>query len=236
VRSGASGGTGPPSAGAAQRRLHLDFDRLEKQAFRKFYDDGLVDVCFGLTMVGVSLGSVAHDVFGSEAVGLLVMAGLAAALVIVFSVTRRRVVTPRLGAFTPGRARRRRITTARLVLLGSAAAGVAAFGLGVVGSRQGAPHPVEVVLPVLWFVNAVVVMGAVAYFLDVPRFALYGVLFGLVGPLMIWPDVLWDVRLPPVAAFALPALPMVAIGSSKLHRFLRDHPVPETDLGDDGAR
>lgn len=213
-----------------------DLEDLEKRAFRRFYDDGMFDVFFGLMLIGLSLGSWVQDGLGSEFVALMVMTGIATVLVVALATLRHRLVRPRLGEFTPGPARRRRITITRLVLIGSAVFGVVAFGLGVVAGRHdAAPTAVEVVLPLVWFVNAVAVLGSMAYLLDVPRFAFYGVLFGLVGPLLIWPDVLWDVRVPPGAAFALPALPMLGIGLWKLRRFLRDYPVqPEGEEPDRG--
>jgi hypothetical protein len=93
---------------------------------------------------------------------------------------------------------------------------------------------IEVMVPLLWLINAVVVMGAMAYYLDVPRFYLYGFLFGLAMPLLIWSDVLWDVEVPVWIAFGVPGLIIVAVGLWKLNGFLRNYPplpaVEETDL------
>jgi len=206
-----------------------DLKSLEKQAFRKFYEDGLFDVLFGLLMVGMSVGAVVQDWLDSEALSLLFMLGIAVVLVTFFKVARVRLLRSRLGHFTPGPGRRRKITTTRLILLASAVLGVVAFGVSAVASSGGiTAAAVEVWLPVVWFVNATVVLGAMAYLLDVPRFYLYGVLFGLVGPLLIWPDVLWDFRVPPPIAFGVPAVPIVVIGLWKLARFLRDYPVQPT--------
>ena len=112
-----------------------------------------------------------------------------------------------------------------------------AFGFCTVAGGDGvSPTALEVLLPLVWFVHATVVLGAMAYLLDVPRFYLYGVLFGLVGPVLIWPDVLWDFRVPPSLAFGIPAAPIIAIGVWKLVHFLRTYPIQviperETDLG-----
>jgi hypothetical protein len=147
-------------------------------------------------------------------------------------------VRPRLGDFRPRPERRRKITATRLVLLGSFVLGVVVFGIvGIAGGTGTPPTAVEVLLPLVWFVNATVVLGLMAYLLDVPRFYLYGVLFGLVGPLLIWPDLLWDVRVPPPLAFGIPAAPILAIGVWKLVHFLRAFPVqaapePEANLGE----
>lgn len=203
-----------------------DLEELEKQAFRRFYDDGLLDLLLGLMMVGMSLGYYVQEWLDSEVAGLSAMLGVAVVLVATLKVSRTRLLDSRLGRFTPADRRRRKIRRTRLALLGSAALGVIAFALGAVGQSDGqSMASVEVLLPLLWFVNATVVLGITAYLLDVPRFALYGILFGLVGPLQIWPDVLWDVRVPPPLAFGLPAMPIIAIGLWRLMRFLRDYPV-----------
>lgn len=214
-----------------------DLDALERHAFSKFYEDGLFDLLFGLVMIAVSLGAVVQDWLDSELASLAVMFTVTGALVLAFQALRLRWVRPRLGDFRPAPRRRRRITVTRLALLGSFILGVVAFGvIGISGGTGVPPTGVEVVLPVVWFVNATVVLGLMAYLLDVPRFYLYGVLFGLVGPLLIWPDVLWDVRVPPALVFGVAALPILAIGAWKLAHFLRTYPVPaaepEADLGE----
>jgi hypothetical protein len=203
-----------------------DLEELEKQSFRRFYDDGLLDVLLGLMMIGLSFGYSAQEWFGSEAVGLLVMVGIATVLVGGIKFARTRLLRRRLGRFTPGPRRRRKIGAVRLVLLASVVLGVAGFALGAVAPREGlSVAAVEVLFPLVWFLNATIVLGVAAHLLDVPRLALYGVLFGLVGPLLIWPDAIWDVRIPPLLAFGIPAVPIVAIGLWRLARFLEEYPV-----------
>jgi hypothetical protein len=214
------------SSGEIMEAHLTDLETLERQTFRRFYDDGLLDLLLGLMLIGISFASVVQDWLGSEAISLLLMVAIAAALVAALKVGRAKLLKERLGRFTPAPQRRRKITMARLVLLGSMVVGVAGFALGAVAGTEGvSATTAEIVLPLVWFVNATVVMGLAAYLLDVPRFALYGLLFGMVGPLLIWPDVMWDVRVPPPLAFGIPAVPIVCIGLWKLMRFLKDYPV-----------
>ena len=138
---------------------------------------------------------------------------------------RRQLLLSRLGTFRPGPERRRRIAATRLALLGSvvvglvvAVAGAAAYGPGISISSF------EILMPLVWFLNAVVVMGAMAYFLDVPRFLLLGFVFGLAMPLLVWPDVVWGIRVSPAVAFGAPAAVIVGVGLVKLRRFLREYP------------
>jgi hypothetical protein len=202
-----------------------DLKVLERDAFRKFYEDGLFDVFFGLMLTTMAIGAVVSDSLGSEGAGMLAMLGISVILVVLLMVTRRRLLLARLGSFQPGPDRRRKISASRLALLGSVIAGVVltAFATAAYGDDVSIAS-FEVAMPVLWFINAVVVMGAMAHFLDVPRFYVYGVLFGLAMPLLVWPDVVWDISIPPWVAFGAPGVVIVAIGLFKLRRFLRQYP------------
>jgi hypothetical protein len=203
-----------------------DLTNLEKQAFRRFYEDGLFDIFLGLMLGTMAIGALVTDWSGSEVSGMLVMFGIALVGVVSLMQVRRRLLSSRLGEFKPGPARQRRIHITRLALLGSVVIGVILFG--VVAAGDTSIVSLEVLMPLVWFLNAVIVLGAMAYFLDVPRFYLYGFLFGLAMPVLVWPDVLWDYRVVPWIAFGVPAVIVVAIGVFKLTRFLRDYPVRST--------
>ncbi len=210
-----------------------DLERLEKQAFRRFYEDGLFDVFLGLMLAAMAVGALITDWVASETVGVAIMAGVAFLLVTVLLGVRRRLLRSRLGEFKPVPRRRRRITLTRLALLASALAGVIAFVVAAVAYRDTVPlASLEVFMPLGWFLNAVVVFGAMAYFLDVPRFYVYGLLFGAAMPLLVWPDVFFDVRLPAWVAFGSPAVVITTVGLVKLGRFLRNYPIPESLRGD----
>lgn len=200
-----------------------DLKALEKQAFRRFYEDGIFDIFLGVMLATMAVGAPIADWTGSEFTGLAVMFGIAVVSVIVLMAVRRRLLAARLGGFTPGPARRRRISAVRLALLASVVIGLLLFAVLALGDVSIAS--LEVLMPVIWFINAVVVLGAMAYLLDVPRFYLYGFLFGMVMPVMIWPDVLWDYRIPPVIALGVPALVVIVVGLFKLTSFLRNYPV-----------
>jgi hypothetical protein len=213
---------------------HSDLKALERRAFSRFYEDGLFDLLLGAMLLVTAVGFAVQEQSDNELLSLGVMLAIAAALVGSFMVLRNRVVRPRLGEFRPGPERRRRIGVMRIALLVSCALGVAAFAFAIVAGPAGAPLDIGVVLPVVWFLNATIVLGVMAAMLDVPRLALYGILFGLVGPLLIWPDVVWGVGLSPLLAFAVPALPILVVGAWKLVRFLRAYPIREEPAGESG--
>jgi hypothetical protein len=199
-----------------------DLKSLEKQAFRRFYEDGLFDIFLGVMLGTMAVGAIATDAIGNEFAGLLIMVAVAMVIVVTLMVVRRRLLAARLGEFTPGPARRRRISVVRLALLGSVVIGLLLFAVVAIGDVS--VTSLEVLMPAIWFVNAVVVLGAMAYLLDVPRFYLYGFLFGTVMPVMIWPDVLWGYRIPPAVAMGIPALVAIVIGLFKLTSFLKNYP------------
>lgn len=203
-----------------------NLELLERDAFRKFYGDGLMDVFFGLMLATMAIGGLVTGWFGSELIGILVMLGAALLLVTVLLRVRRRLLRARLGEFSPGPERRRKVTRVRMALLGSVVVGlIAAVLLAAFYREDVSVVSIDVLVPLLWFVNAVVVMAAMAAWLNVPRFYVYGFLFGLAMPLLVLPDVFWDVTVPAWAAFGAPAVVMVAVGLFKLRRFLRDYPV-----------
>lgn len=208
-----------------------DLKALEKQAFRRFYEDGIFDIFLGVMLATMALGALITDWTGKELGGLAVMFAMAVMAVVGLTVVRRRLLATRLGEFKPGPARRQRITLTRLALLGSVVIGLLLFAVVAIGDVS--ISSLEALMPAVWFINAVVVLGAMAYLLDVPRFYLYGFLFGMVMPLMIWPDVLWDFRISPAVAFGIPALIVIGIGVFKLRSFLRNYPVQTTAEGFD---
>lgn len=212
-----------------------DLEALERDAFRRFYEDGLLDVFFGLMLMTMAVGSVLNEVFESEWQGLIGMLVIALVLVVWTQLQRRRLLRSRLGSFVPGPERRRKITMTRVALLASVALGlVLAILVSAIYSDTITVTDIEIIMPAVWFVNAVLVLGAMAYFLDVPRLYFYGFLFGSAMPLLILPDVLWDIEIPAWVAFGAPGLIMVIIGLVLLKRFLAAHPPLEREDGGAG--
>lgn len=205
-----------------------DLDALERAAFRKFHEDGLLDVFLGLLLALMPLSALLSGVV-SESVSTLIYAATLIVLVVALSVLRPRLVRPRLGSFTPSRARRQKIRWTRLFFVASFALGLLVWAIFAAGEGEG----MLAIMPFVWLVNCVVVFGAAAYFLEIPRLLLYGLLFG--GPLAIDGVIRMttEARLPLVLTFVLPGLIIVTIGLVKLVRFLRDYPLPSPE-GDGG--
>jgi hypothetical protein len=205
-----------------------DLKRLERDAFRRFYEDGVFDIFIGSMLLVFFVSTSMWEVLGDGAASYVGMLVVAPVVTVPLFMYRRRLLRSRLGSFQPGPARRRRISGTRWILLGSVVVGIVAFGITAMVHGGGASADLmDVLVPVLWFVNAVVVFGAMAYFLDVPRFAVYGLLLGLIMPLLIWPDVLWGIDVEAWLLFGIAGLAIIGFGLVKLRRFLRQYPAPE---------
>jgi MFS family permease len=200
-----------------------ELETLEREVFRKFHEDGLFDIYLGALLGIMGAAGWLTEVFDSPAWGMTLYASLVLLVMGAFALARRRIVKPRLGTFKPSAPRKRKITMVRLVLLGSVIVGLLLFW--AFAEANSGVDTLRAFMPAIWFANAMVVFGAIGYYLDVPRFYLYGVLFGL--PLAVDTALTRyaDVSLPPAALFGVAGLITIAVGAYKFAGFLRDYPV-----------
>jgi hypothetical protein len=102
--------------------------------------------------------------------------------------------------------------------------GLAAMGDGLPDWMRGVPLPLFI-----WPVQTIVVFGLAAYFLDIPRFYLYGVLYGL--PLPFGVALAQNTELSGLGSMAItyivPVGIMVLTGVVLFIRFLRAYPKPD---------
>ena len=212
-----------------------DLKTLERDAFRKFYDDGIFDIYVGTMLIVMGVAAALTDRMNSEALSMLLILGLAVAVTVPLLLWRRHLLRSRLGEFKPGPARRRKISATRIVLFGSVLLGVLAFAVAAIAYRSDSSVDVAgLVVPLLWILNSMIVFGAMAYLLDVPRFYFHAVVIGFAMPILIWPDVLWDTRVPPWFAFGAPGLIVAGVGLYRLIHFLRDYPALGTEVAGNG--
>lgn len=202
-----------------------DLKTLEREAFRKSFEDGLFDVFLGLVLALLAVSGAIDLLDLSDGVSLVVTIALYGSVTGGMIWVRHRVVRPRLGTFRPGPTRMRRIQATRLVLAASVALGLCVAALPALGPP---PAGISRWLPFILLANSVIVFGLMAYFLDVPRFLLYGFLFPAPLIAIFWwgPLTLAETLL----AFGVPIAIIVGTGLHKLARFLRDYPVRDTGV------
>ena len=159
----------------------ISLKEAEKKAFRATLNDGLWDVflgCFLLMLVIAPFLSSSLGDFWSSAI-FVPFWGL---VYLVIWQVRKRVVAPRIGTATFGRARKNRLKKFTIVML---VVNIAAFVLGIVaaanvGRVSGRMTSILFGLLLLCF------FSLAAYFLDLGRFYTYGLLAGVAPPIGEW--------------------------------------------------
>jgi hypothetical protein len=155
----------------------LNLHDIERRGWRATLQGGLTEILFGILMLGGATSYVLSD-FGapSSASSGALLAACALGLLLTY-VLRRRYVAPRVGRARFSAARRRRLRRMRVLLAACVAVTVGLVVATVLAGRANAG-----VLGVLHgyriaaVVSAVVLvpLGALALFLDHPRFLLLG--------------------------------------------------------------
>ena len=215
----------------------INLKELERRAFRSTFQDGLWDIFLGLLLLNVGIGTVVGGMLGDAELPpaslvriMLIIVPWPFVVLIAFWAGKKFITTPRIGLVKFGPQRKAKMRNMRAVLFVSVLLlvimvfwGWAAMGNGLPQWMRGIPLPLYV-----WPVQTIVVFGLAAYFLDVPRFYAYGVLYGLplpVGMLLVKnTDVtaLGSV----VITYGVPVGVMVLIGMILFVRFLRQYPAP----------
>jgi hypothetical protein len=197
----------------------VDLGRIEADAYRSRFDDGLIDLFLGISLVWVGASWLWLE-------GIAAFAGLVPALAVVpFLEARRRFLERRAGhvRFADRRRRWERRTLAWLVLAGAVLAGVAMVLIALdLGDSDIAAGPGVIAL-----LLAVLSLG-LAWLTTSLRFAAYGAVLVVAGTIAALTD-------------ANPGLPvlvggMVATmwGAVVLIRFVGNHPA-DTAVRDDAS-
>ncbi|MCJ7531544.1 MAG: hypothetical protein MUO64_11010 [Anaerolineales bacterium] len=114
------------------------------------------------------------------------------------------------------------------MLFASVAFGLVVFFLtaAVYQNNFGQGLPWDVIFPLIFVLNMLVVGGLAAYFLDYPRLYLIAVLFTIPLPITILVKRTLGFEVD-FTAFTIPALIIICMGLFYLARFLREYPVVE---------
>ena len=152
----------------------ISLKEAERKAYRAVADDGLWDVLLGCFVLLFALAPLLSEPLGDfwSSMIFLPFWGLVYGAIWLL---RRRVLAPRIGRATLGRARRARLSRFTRVLL---AVNVLALILGVIVALNYASVPGLLVAGLLGAALLIAFTFA-AYLLDFPRFYVYGLLLGL---------------------------------------------------------
>lgn len=186
---------------------------IERRAWLSYHEDGLLDLAFGLLLIFSFAGSVV-DRYRYVAYVLLLLVGPLLAF------AKRKITVPRLGdvQFSHERkARKRHVVVVIAGLVGATAALVLVFG----DHEWLRAHPA--IVACLFAVMIFLAFAAVAYWMQLRRMYVVGLLFGAAFGL----TELADTTIPLLVAGAIVA----TNGTVRLVQFLRSHPLSQ-DLTD----
>lgn len=196
-----------------------DLKAIERRAYRATFQDGLWDIYLGLVFMAFGLGPVVRQLGASDDAAIIVHLVMLTIAIAIMLVGKKYVTTPRIGRVRFGAQRRRKLNKARLVLAASVLAGLVVLAaltndsLGLTG------------LSVAFGVNILVVLGAMAYFMDYDRLFYYALLWALSLPVGLALEKNTALSDAPTV-FLVTGGVAVVVGSAYLVRFVRTYALP----------
>ncbi len=193
----------------------VDLTQLERKAWQSYHEDGLMETAFGLILVTAFLASIADQYRYVAYVALVLIGPLLA-------VAKRRITAPRLGAveFGPGRkARKLRV----VVFIATLVAATALLPLLLGGGTWPSDHPTG--MGIILGMLVVLAFSAIAYWLQLRRIYVVGVIFAIA----FTSSILLDVSLPLLIGGGIVSL----FGLWRLFHFIQTNPKASEGTSDD---
>jgi len=202
---------------------NINLKEIERKAFRSTFQDGLWDMYLGFLLLIMGMGPVLPALNTSVMWTLVILLMLSVLAWLAFWAGKKFITTPRMGLVRFGPQRKAKLKKTRAVLFLSALLGVIMFVLRAMWKMEWAAIPIPAYV---WAVQAIVVFGLGAYFLDVSRFYAYGMLYAI--PIPVGIVLLQNTGLPGLMflPFGVSGGVMVIIGVVLFIRFLRDYRIP----------
>lgn len=204
----------------------ISLKEAERKAFKTKVDDGLWDILLGsyflMFVIAIYLSPSLGDFWSSA----IFIPGLGLVYLVIW-VIRKYIVTPRIGRVKFGRGRQARLMRFTMVML---AINIIAFILGIVASLTFGKFPGQA-FTAFFGLMLLMAFSIGAYFLDIVRFYIYGLLVGL-GPML--GEWLWNQGY--VAHHGIPIIfgsaagIMIIVGLVVFFRLIHDNPVLEDGL------
>lgn len=202
-----------------QHEPHYDLKEIERRAYRATFQDGLWDIYLGLVFIAFGLGPVVRQLGASEGTAMLVHIGMMLVALLLIIAGKKFITMPRIGRVKFGPQRTRKLTRVRIVLAASVVLGLVVFA--ALSSDSLGLTALMVIFPV----NILVVMGAMAYFMDYDRLFIYAVLWALSFPVGVVLEKNTALSDAPTVFIVTGGIAVVA-GCVYFSRFLRDYALP----------
>ena len=203
---------------------NIDLKGIEKKAWRSTLEDGILDIYFGISVLGLGMGMTLSPVLPNPfnkfiGIGLF------------FFLTAKKYITqPRLGKVKFGFKRKGRKLKTLIVLAINLIILLILFLIRFINPELSLEFPgyLDVLILGLLFITAPVFFAA--YFLQYPRFYFIGLLVGL----SFFLSDLFSFFIPEpfdaLSAFSIVSCTIIFIGLVSLIKFIRKYPLPKEEL------
>jgi len=155
----------------------LSLHNIERRSWKATMHGGLLEILFGIMLLASASSYLVTDLGAPSAAGTATLIALHIVGLLLMLWMRRRYIVPRVGRAVFGNTRKRRLRWMRVLLAVCVLATVALVVLTVLARRTGisllgpiGDAPVVAIVAVI----VLVPLGALAFFLDTPRFLLLG--------------------------------------------------------------
>jgi hypothetical protein len=189
----------------------LELEDIEKKAWRSFFQDGLFDIFFALLFIISGIGQIYDSVFIS--LSILIVVGI-------FAAGKHFITIPRLGIVKFGKKRIEKQMMAYVALLITFIATLVIFILSASGQFN-----LAINFSTILMIMFLAIFGSLAYFLDVPMFLLYGLMFAAGEYTMRNYDDITGAMI----LFIFGAV-LLSIGFYQMVQFMRKFPLPEREV------
>jgi len=200
----------------------ISMRETERKVFKTTFDDGLWDILLGCYFLGFVIALYLSPTLGdfwSSAVTIPILGLTFLGIYLI----RKYIVNPRIGIVKFGRVRKTKLARFTIVML---VINAIAFILGIIAAMNFGIVPGQV-YSIIFGMIILICFSFAAYFLDISRFYIYGLLVGL-APLVgewLWSHGYANHHGFPIT-FGIMASIMILIGLVIFIRILRNNPIP----------
>jgi hypothetical protein len=198
---------------------------IERKAWKSCYQDGMWDIFLGLVLLSFGIIPLLEEFGVPDILGYIIVF---APTYILFYAGKKYITVPRGGIVKFGPTRKMKNFKLVLILLISVI-----FGLVVMllTTTDLFPYKTEIsIWPIIFAINALIVLSLMAYFLDFPRLYIYSIFFATSIFLVEISRSHVGSMYNTILGFGLPGVVMVLVGLLHLIRFIRRYPLPKKEV------
>ncbi|MFC2088149.1 hypothetical protein ACFLSX_00975 [Calditrichota bacterium] len=200
----------------------INLKKFEIRAFTSTFKDGLLDIFLGLILLQFVIGPLLTDIGFSDFEASAVFVPFYLIGLIFFMLIKKYVTKPRMGVVKPGPARKTKLWMVNVILF---IVLLISFILGLIYTDN--IPAMNSLFPFLFSITVLVASFTAAYFLNLYRLFLYGILIAFAH---LTGELLWSKGLVSHHGFPLMfgilSFALVIFGLILFIRFLLTHPIP----------